>query len=162
MQKYHQRRPNQAIDDPKEQLEIIRLGKHMTLAICHADEPYLVTVNFGYEESSRTFFFHCSQAGKKIEFLRSNPIVWGQIIDDLGYQDGQCQHTFRTVQFRGEVAFIEDFDEKRRALHLMIEQLEKNPEPVKKRFVTDKSVRDVVIASIKVEEFSGKRSKIDE
>ena len=56
MKKYHQRRPNQSIDDPKEQLEIIRLAKHMTLALCHENEPYLVTVNFGYEETSRTFF----------------------------------------------------------------------------------------------------------
>lgn len=161
MTDYHQRRPDQRIDDPAEQLAIIREAEHMTLAMASAGEPYLASVNYGYDEAARAFYFHCSPRGKKAAFLRDNPLVWGQILDDQGYHAGHCQHAFRTVQFRGTVAFLDDPADKRRALYLMIDQLEPDPAAARARFVDDDSVRGVAIGRVAVEAFSAKRGKID-
>ncbi len=157
---YHQRRPDQRIDDEGELLQIIRGAKHLTLAMTRGDEPYLATVNYGYDEAARAFFFHCNPKGKKVDFLRSNPVVWGQILDDLGYRDGHCQHAFRTVQLRGTVSFLDDPEEKLCALRLMIEQLESDPEPTKARVLDDRSARTVAIGRIDVERFSAKRGHL--
>ncbi len=159
MPDYHQRRPDQTLDDPEEQLAVIRRGEHLTLAMCGDDEPYLCTVNYAYDEERRAFFFHCAPAGKKVAILRANPRVWGQILEDGGYVDGRCLHAYRTVQFAGRCTFVDDLEERRRALRLMIDQLEPDPEPVKARFVTDKSVRRVAIGRVDVEAFSGKVGK---
>ncbi len=159
MPTYHQRRPDQVIDDPEAIQEVIDRGRHLTLAMSLDDEPYLATVNYGYDADQRCFFFHCAKKGKKADILRANPRVWGQVLEDLGYRDGECLHDFRTVQFAGTVTFVEHADLKRAALDLMIDQLESDPEPAKARFVTDRSVRSVAIGRIDVESFSAKAGK---
>lgn len=63
------------------------------------------------------------------------------------------------MQFSGEVTFVADPGEKRRALNLMIDQLESDPEPIKARFVTDKSVVGVGIGRIDVDAFTAKAGK---
>jgi hypothetical protein len=159
MPAYHQRRPVQNLEDAGDQLAIIRRNTHLTLAMSRADEPYLCTVNYAYDEAARAFFFHCAPKGKKVAIMRSNPVVWGQILEDLGYRDGHCLHGYRTVQFRGRVTFVDDLEERRRALHLMIDQLESRPEASKARFVTRRSVRSVAIGRVYVERFSAKVGK---
>jgi uncharacterized protein len=159
MPPYHQRRPDQVLDDPATIQAIIDRGEHLTLAMARDGEPYLATVNYAYDEAQRCFFFHCARKGKKADFLRANPRVWGQILEDLGYRDGDCLHDFRTVQFSGTATFVEDAEEKRRALVMMIDQLESDPEPAKQRFVTDRSIRRVAIGRIDVERFSAKQGK---
>jgi nitroimidazol reductase NimA-like FMN-containing flavoprotein (pyridoxamine 5'-phosphate oxidase superfamily) len=161
MQSYHQRRPAQAIDDPAEQREIIDAGEHLTFAMAVGDEPYLATVNYGYDEAQRCFFFHCHPSGRKARMLRTQPVVWGQILEDLGYIAGRCLHAFRTVQFRGRVSFLDDSAQKREALFLMIEQLEPDPEAAKARFVDDASLAKVAVARIDVEDLTAKRGKAD-
>jgi uncharacterized protein len=159
MPHYHQRRPKQTLTDPAVIDAILDRGEHLTLAMAADGEPYLATVNYGYDAAQRCFFFHCSVKGKKADILRANPRVWGQILEDLGYRAGDCLHDYRTVQFSGSVTFVDDADEKRRALRLMIDQLEPDPEPVKARFVTDKSVKAVAIVRIDVEAFTAKAGK---
>ncbi len=159
MPRYHQRRPKQTLTDPAVIDAIIDRGEHLTMAMARDGEPYLATVNYGYDEDQRCFFFHCSVKGKKADVLRANPRVWGQILEDLGYRDGRCLHDYRTVQFSGSVTFVDDLAEKRRALHLMIDQLESDPGAVKARFVTDKSVRGVGIGRIDVEALTAKAGK---
>ncbi len=161
MQQYHQRRAAQVIDDPAEQREIIEAGVHLTFAMAVGNEPYLATVNYGYDEVEQCFYFHCNAVGRKARMLREQPVVWGQILDDQGYLPGRCLHAFRTVQFRGKVTFLQDAAEKRRALHLMIDQLEPDPQAAKAAFVDDKSVARVAIGRIAVEGFTAKRGKAD-
>ena len=161
MQQYHQRRPAQTIDDPEELRELIDAGEHLTFAMAAGDEPYLATVNYGYDEAGRCFYFHCNPGGRKARMLRSQPVVWGQILEDQGYVAGRCLHAFRTVQFRGRVTFVEGDAEKRQALHLMIDQLEPDPQAAKAQFMDDKSVARVAIGRIDVEGFTAKRGKVD-
>ena len=156
MDTYHLRRSEKEITDPDQLLAIIRGQRYMTLALCKDNVPYLVTVNYGYDATENCFYFHCAAEGKKRDYLAANPVVWGQIIEDAGYQDGKCDHAFRTVQFRGAVTFLEANEEKRRALHLMIEQLESDPEAVKRQQVTAGAVGRVVIGRIAVAEMYGK------
>lgn len=159
MPPYHQRRPDQIVDDEATIQAVIERGEHLTLAMSRDGEPYLSTVNYGYDTDRRCFFFHCAVKGKKADVLRANPVVWGQILEDNGYLPGRCLHAYLTVQFRGTAVFEEDPAAKRDALRLMIDQLEPDPEPVKARFVTDKSVRSVAIVRVDVDSFTAKQGK---
>ena len=60
MTEYHLRRSEKEITDPAEILDVIAAGKHMTLAMCRESEPYLATVNYGYDSDEEAFYFHCA------------------------------------------------------------------------------------------------------
>lgn len=157
MTTYHQRRPKKAITDRAEMLSIIDGQGIMTLAMSMDNEPYLVTVNYGYEPQSNCFYFHCSKVGKKMDFMRANPLVWGQVVDDRGYLDGECEHSYRSVHFRGHVMFLESEAEKRHAVNLMIDHLESDPETVKARFSQPDALANVMLVRLQVEEMTGKQ-----
>lgn len=152
---YHLRLADHALSS-EGMLEVIRGQKYMTLAFCRDGEPYLATVSYGYDPAERCFYLHCAAQGKKIDYLKANPIVWGQVLEDRGYLAGRCDHAYRTVQFRGRAEFVDDLEEKRRALTLMIERLEPDPEPVKARLLVEARVSKVTIVRVRVLEMTGK------
>lgn len=156
MQTYHLRRSEKEIIDPTAMWAIIAGQKTMTLALCKDNMPYLVTVNYGHDQAGSCLYFHCAGEGKKMDYLQANPVVWGQVLEDHGYLDGKCDHAFRTVQFEGRVTFVEDTEEKRRALSLMIDQLESDPEAVKARQATSRAVERVTIGKVVVGALTGK------
>ena len=59
--------------------------------------------------------------------------MWGQVIENRGYVTGKCDHAYRSVHFAGQVDFLEDDEEKRAALTLMIRQMEPDPGPLEQR-----------------------------
>ncbi|HOW44229.1 MAG TPA: pyridoxamine 5'-phosphate oxidase family protein [Candidatus Aminicenantes bacterium] len=159
MERYHPlRRKEKEIKDPAEMKAILAGALCVTVAMCRGDEPYLVTLSPGYDRERNALYFHCAREGKKIDFLKANPRVWGQAILDRGYSHGHCDHLFDSVQFAGRVCFVDDPAEKRHALGVMIRQLERNPEAVAAAQVTDASMARVCIGRIDIEFMSGKKS----
>lgn len=155
---YHQRRPEKAITQRHELDGIIRSQKTMTLAMCNNNEPYLTTVNYGYDEPEQCFYFHCAPAGKKVDFLKANPQVWGQIVDDQGYLDGQCNHAYRSIQFSGQAELLDDAQERQRAMDLMVDQLESDPVTMKQRLAGPGVLEKAALFRIRIGAMTGKRN----
>jgi nitroimidazol reductase NimA-like FMN-containing flavoprotein (pyridoxamine 5'-phosphate oxidase superfamily) len=152
------RRADKAMADEPEMLDLIRSQRLLTCAMCDNGEPYLVTVDYGYDEGARTFYVHCASEGKKLELLRANPIVWGQVVEDLGYIDGECDHAYRSVHFRGRAEVLADEGAKRAALRLMMRQLESGVTDERWAEFEAKPLDEVVVLAIRVEHMTGKRS----
>ncbi len=53
----------------------------------HQGDKYLASVSYGFDAAEDCFYFHCAPEGKKIDFLRANPLVWGQVLADDGRLD---------------------------------------------------------------------------
>jgi nitroimidazol reductase NimA-like FMN-containing flavoprotein (pyridoxamine 5'-phosphate oxidase superfamily) len=156
------RRKERAITDRNEMLEILGSVQYVTIAMCADNEPYLVTLSHGYDRERNCIYFHCAKDGKKIDILNSNNVVWGQALLDNGYVQGECDHIFATVQFKGRVTFIDELIEKKHALRIMIECLEDNPSKVIAAKVKDSAVQKLGIGRIDIEYLSGKRAeKVD-
>lgn len=153
------RRKEKAIRDEHEMQAIMKAVKYVTIAMCSDNEPYLVTLSHGYDSQSNCIYFHCAQEGKKIDILRENSTVWGQAIVDHGYASGKCDHLYVSVHFKGHVTFITDLEEKKKALTVMVKQLEPDPLPVIEEQFTAKSLKRVNIGRIDIEYMSGKKSK---
>ena len=133
MTDYHFHHPEKMFTDRAELLEIIAGQRLMTLAMANDGQPYLITVNYGFDAEQDCFYFHCAPEGKKLDYLRANPNVWGQVVENRGYVTGKCDHAYRSVHFAGQVDFLEDDEEKRSALTLMIRQMEPDPGPLEQR-----------------------------
>ncbi|MHA2272932.1 MAG: pyridoxamine 5'-phosphate oxidase family protein [Candidatus Hodarchaeales archaeon] len=157
---YHLRRSEKAITEKTELVEIIHSQKFMTLALSRKNEPYLVTVNYAYNDDEKCFYFHCAMEGKKIDYLKDNPMVWGQILDDRGYLEGECDHAFRCVHFKGHVEFLTTDEEKRAALYRLIEQQEQNPELRKDQLDKTESLTTVGVVRVHIKAMTGKKSPI--
>jgi nitroimidazol reductase NimA-like FMN-containing flavoprotein (pyridoxamine 5'-phosphate oxidase superfamily) len=152
------RRKEKAIGNTDEMVQIIKEAKYITIAMCKDNIPYLVTLSHGYDASKKCIYFHCAHVGKKIDILQENNLVWGQAVIDLGYVAGKCDHLFATTQFMGRVQFIEDMNEKKHALTVMVNDLEPDPQVVIDDQFSEKSISRVNIGRIDIEYMSGKKA----
>lgn len=157
MHPYHLRNKDKAITAIEALRAIIVGQKYLTLALCKDNVPYLATLSYGYA-AANCFYFHCTKQGKKVDYLRANPHVWGQIIQDDGYLADKCNHAYHSVQFEGPVAFLDTFEEKHHALEIMVDQLEPDPDAVKARMLTEKRIAGINIGCIDIIGMMGKRN----
>lgn len=155
---YHMRRTDKEMLDPTQQIIPLREAQFITLALCAGNEPYLVTLNHGFDEKANCLYFHCAQDGKKIDILQANPIVWGQALIDLGYQQGRCDHLYHTTHFKGRVTFLNSIREKTHALHVMVHHIETNPEKILDEQLKPSSIEKVRIGKIDLEYVSCKKA----
>ena len=154
------RRSEKAITDTKEMQSILLESKYMTIAMCHDNSPYLVTLSHGYDPFQNSLFFHCASEGKKIDYMKNTEEIWGETFIDKGYAKGECNHHYASVHFKGAVSFISDVTEKREILTLMINQLEDDEqlrEEVKKKQLMETAIKRVTIGKITILEMSGKK-----
>jgi nitroimidazol reductase NimA-like FMN-containing flavoprotein (pyridoxamine 5'-phosphate oxidase superfamily) len=96
---YHLRRIERDMPDRADQLAVLRTQKYLSLALARDNQPYLVSLNYGFSEAENCFYVHSAPEGRKLDYLRANPRVWGQVIEDRGYLVGQCSHSYRSVMF---------------------------------------------------------------
>jgi len=153
------RRKEKEVTDKTEMVRVLLGARYVTIAMCDEDGPYLATLTHGYDEARSAIYFHCAQDGRKVDALKRDGRVWGQALIDLGYADGSCDHLYETTQFRGKVTFVQDVEEKRHALMIMIRKNERDPGRVAMEQVTDESLRHVNIGRIDVALMTGKRSE---
>ena len=158
MARYHLRRLEKALDDPREIDQILVSVKIMTVACCSGNEPYLFTVDFAWDPQTRDLWFHCAIEGRKMAILRANARVCVTVVEDRGYIQGECDHAFRSLVAEGKAEVVTDLTEKRRALKLLVGKFEHEPEAVLARLAgNDETVRKVGIIRICVESISGKQ-----
>jgi hypothetical protein len=152
------KRKDKEITDVEVLKMILKAAKYVTLALSKDNEPYLVSLSHGYDEGRNCIYFHCATVGKKLDYLRSNNIVWGQALLDYGYVEGECDHLYASVHFGGRAAFVDDFMEKRSAIERMMEQLDRKPEELIAELDIER-LKGTVICRIDIDSMSGKKSK---
>lgn len=71
------RRNDREVTDLDEQIAIIQRCDVCRLAFFDAESPYIVPMNFGFEQSGDTLslYFHSARTGKKLDCLAANPRV---------------------------------------------------------------------------------------
>jgi nitroimidazol reductase NimA-like FMN-containing flavoprotein (pyridoxamine 5'-phosphate oxidase superfamily) len=141
-------------------MEILKNGKFSTISMCRNDEPYIVTLSYGFDETFNCLYFHSAQNGLKLEYLKENKKVCGTILEDLGYVKSACSHKYRSIVFGGDMTILEDLDEKKHAFDIMLKHLEDNPSKLKKRFFkSDKSYNNTCLLKLEINSITGKASE---
>lgn len=162
MVRYHMNKKENEITGQQELRDIISRGKFTTLALCRGGEPYVLTMNYGYDKGKNALYFHTSQKGLKIEFIQQNPNVCGTIIEDMGYKMGECDHAYRSVVFWGMLHVVEDLEEKKEGMDVLLRHLEDHPDDMKERLLKDDSVyekRNMAVLRLDIHEISGKQGQ---
>lgn len=159
MPQYHMRRKDREIKDPAEIRQILKQGKFATIALCRKNEPYLVTLSYGFDLERNALYFHCAPKGLKLDFLAQNPQVCATVIEDHGYVQTECDHHYRSVVLWGELNLVEDLAEKRHAVKVMQNHLETDPTIVRaKSPVTDDALLKTTILRLSISELTAKKN----
>ncbi len=159
--RYHMRRADKEIKDRKKLERILKETNFVTLALAKGDEPYVVSLSHSVDEGEGCLYFHCASEGKKLDFMRANPVVWGQALIDHGYHEAQCSHLYVSAVFKGRVEFVEDLEGKRRIMRHMILHQDSNPEAILGRLTGAEGsggLAKTVVGRIVIEELTGKKS----
>lgn len=157
MNRYHLRRKEREIEDPAVLHDLITRGRYASVALCRADEPYVVTMNYGFDSGRGALYFHCAPEGLKLEFIRANPRACATIVHDLGYRHGECDHSYRSVVLSGTIAVVEDEGERAHGLGVLIDHQEAEPGPVRERTMPGGAIsRPVGLLRLDIGEMTGK------
>lgn len=158
MPKYHMKKKEREITDPDELKRILKNGKYAVIAMCRNNEPYLVTLNYGYDEAHNGLVFHCALNGLKLDFFAENPEVCATIVLDGGYVRDQCSHLYSSLVLRGCMTLIEELEDKKQALNILLNHLEENPAPIKARNIKDNASYDkFTMLRLEITEMTGKK-----
>jgi len=157
MAKYHMNKSEREIKDRAEISRLLKRGKYATIALCRDNEPYIVTLSCGYDEETESLYFHSALKGLKIDFLKSNPAACATIIEDRGYVKNDCRHEYSSLVIFGKMEIIEGLEDKKRALEILLKQLEDDPGAMKERFIKNEAqYGSFCMLKLKVEHLTGK------
>lgn len=116
------RRKEKEITDEVAIEEIIQTGQICRIGIIGNEFPYIVPVNYGYED--KCLYFHTACEGQKIEMLKINPNVCIQIDTDVSIEETEipCNWStkYKSVIGFGRASFIEDMEAKKNALGIIV------------------------------------------
>lgn len=153
------KKKDREITDKNTIKEILKNGKFASISMCRANEPYIVTLSYGFDLKQNSLYFHSAKEGLKIEFLRENSNVCGTVVDDLGYIMNDCSHKYRSIVFWGKMAIVEDLEEKKYGFNIILNHLENNPGKTKKKFLkNEQAYDDIRIIRLNIIEMTGKAS----
>ena len=161
MKKYHMNRSDREIGDELELKRIVTNGKFVVISMCSDNSPYVVTLNYGYDDRKHALYFHTAFKGLKLDIISQNPNVCATVIEDLGYKAGECDHSYRSVVFWGKMSMIDDLEEKKYGLNILLNHLEEHPDEVRKRLLREDSRYEkmqMAILRLDIEEMTGKQA----
>jgi nitroimidazol reductase NimA-like FMN-containing flavoprotein (pyridoxamine 5'-phosphate oxidase superfamily) len=151
------RRKDKEITDIKQIEDILRRGRFCHIAMASGDDPYMVTVNYGYNDNC--IYFHSAPDGHKLDIIRINPNVCFMVyVDDILVEgENPCNDwtmNYRSIIGYGEAIFLKTTAEKIEGLTLLMEHYS-----TKKSFEFDEvNLKKVNVIKIEIKSLTGKVS----
>ncbi len=152
------RRKDRELTDINEITQILDTCKTACISMVDNGVPYVVPMSYGYElvDNQLILYFHCAKEGRKIDVLHSNDLVCFTIFNEGEpiYAEIPCNsgYYFSSIIGNGNAFFIEDADEKKKALSRMFLQ-----QSGKKIDFTDEQAETVCVFKIVSDDFTGKK-----
>ncbi len=135
--------------------DIIHASQVCRLGMSDGDMPYIVPVCFGYKEN--TLFIHSALKGKKIDALKKNNQVCFEF--DISTQPVPAEKPckwgmqYKSVIGTGTAVFLEDPEEKKKALGIIMNQYS-----VKEYEFPMDAVNATAVIKIEISKITGKQS----
>lgn len=153
------RRKEKEITNIREIEAIIQKAEVCRLGLAVVNTPYIVPLFFGYENNC--LYIHCAKEGRKIDMIKQNNNVCFEMtveIQIINTDKPACQWstTYQSVIGSGRAFMIEDFDRKKQALDVIMRHYAAGTSFDYQK----KSVDEVAIIEIVVEQMSGKQSGV--
>ena len=149
------RRKDKEVTSREWMMEVLEKGIWMELAMSGKDGwPYVVPLNYGFGKDF--IIVHGARECKKIDLLRENDkVAFNVAIDTEVIRDendpSEFSMKYRSVSGLGTAKFIEDAEEKREALKIIMEHYHGPKEPI-----TEGMLKATAVIKISITEITGK------
>ena len=143
--------------------EILDRAKVLRLGLAVNNEPYVVPMNYGYtvENGHLVLYLHSALRGKKLDMIQANSRVFFELDCDLTPFEGRvaCQYglAYSSVMGRGDARIVEDVEEKKRAMSILMKT-----QTGKDFTFEDRLVSIVAVIRIDVQEYTAKHRPLPE
>ncbi len=150
------RRKEKEITSREWMAEVLNKGEWIQIAMADRDGwPYVVPVNYGFQDDF--IIIHGAAEGYKIDLLKeNNKVAFNVTVDtELIRNDNPSQFSmkYRSVSGRGIASFIDDPDQKREALKILMRHYKGPTEPI-----TEGILKVTSVIRICITEMTGKIS----
>lgn len=147
------RRKDREIKDKKEIEAILKDCKVLRLAMVDEDKPYLVPMNFGYQEGA--IYLHSAPEGRKIDLIRKNPHICFEVDETIRFKKASLACNwgleYKSVIGTGKAVFISEGPEKRQALDIIMAQYSN------RQFdYSEEMIEKTLVIKIQIETMTGK------
>ena len=161
MKQYHlHNRPNRELTDKSDIDRILKEGKFAVISMCRDNEPYVVSLSYGYDSVNETLYFHCAKKGLKLDFLDSNKNVCATVIKDKGYVIDECGHEYESVVFWGDMEIVNDLHDKKNGMRILLHHLEEKDSIIKDKLLkSDEFYSKMEILSLRIKQIHGKAGR---
>lgn len=155
------RRKDREVKEIQKILEIIDKAKILHLGLFDGNYPYIVPMHYGYEyqDGSLTFYVHSANEGHKLDLIRENSNVCVELETNIELVTAEvaCNYgsTYSSVMGKGVARIIEDEQEKKKGLNLLM----KNQTGKEFEF-NGNMVKTVTVVKIIIEDFTGKEKTV--
>ncbi|MBN2414887.1 pyridoxamine 5'-phosphate oxidase family protein [bacterium] len=155
--RHHMQQPEREIGDRDVMLGMLRQGRYVSIALTADDRPYIVTLSYGYDRNRHALYFHSGVKGLKLDIMAKNPRVCATLIEDRGYRMGECSHAYRSLLLYGSIRLVTDPEEQRHGLEVLLEHLEEDPEPIRRRSLgSDAVFEKTAVLTLTIEEMTAR------
>ncbi|MBR6443830.1 MAG: pyridoxamine 5'-phosphate oxidase family protein [Firmicutes bacterium] len=142
---------------PEATIEMVKRGDHATLSVIGDDGyPYGTPTNYIYMDGA--FYLHAAKYGYKIDALKENNKVCLSAIVSAEVLPSKFTAAYESFVAFGKAVFVEDEDEKRKALQGFIDHFSADFQEGGAKFIKAAFEKTQVIR-IDVEELKGKEYK---
>jgi len=135
---------------------IIQKSLVCRLALSDGNFPYIVPLCFGYRD--KVLYFHGSLKGKKIDIIRKNQNICFEfdINTEIVKAEDACHWSmkYKSVIGFGKAVLLEDLDEKRKALNIIMSQYSDRTFQF-----NDATLKGTVVIKVEIESMTGKQSE---
>jgi len=149
------RRKDKEIKDKEVIESIIKRATVCRIGLCENNVPYIVPLVFGYKDNC--LYFHSAPEGRKIDTIkRNNNVCFELDVDcELVKSETACSWDMKyySVIGFGKAFFVDDLEEKRKALDIIMEHYSGNPY----EYPTN-AINKVAIIKVKIDSMTGKKS----
>ena len=152
------RRSDREITDKKEIMNIFAGSKVLHLGLVDDGMPYVVPMNFGYEEidGQLYIYMHGAVEGRKLDIIRKNPNCCFEMECKVEEFEGNlpCQYgtAFESVMGNGKAEILESPEDKMHALSVLMKT-----QTAKDFEFNEKLVSVVSVLRIVVSDYTAKR-----
>ena len=153
------RRKDKEIVDEKMMISIIEKAIVCRVAMCWQGEPYVIPMNFGYQDNY--IYLHSARQGRKLDILRNNDKVCIEFDVDVELVQSQeaCKTSmkYKSLLIFGKAVILKDIAEKKKGLDIIMHHYYYHNSPSVFHYTED-ALEKVIIIKVKIEKMTGKES----
>ncbi len=158
----HQRKPEYTRDDAWIQAFLHR-GQVAHIATVWDEQPFVTPTNYYFDEAGHRLIFHSNITGRMRANIERQPKVCAEVSELGRYLPSniaiEFSLQFRSVMVFGSAHLIEEREEQRRLLHLLIAKYFAPMELGKDyRSATDQELKRTSVYELRIEAWSGKEN----